>query len=306
MLAQKVSPWSQACCRLPAMGATLTHAPGADSDLVDQGSCAGEPYDQRGHAGDVVVPIRAFDDPGISNKDDGCDIGAVELGATQVPVSVDLTVFLEGPYENELMSTQLNTSGALPLTQPYNTAPWNYGGTETVVGPPAKMVDWVLASLFFGGTEDPGGPILISSRALYVEGKGIVSEPLAAEPVFVWPGWYYVGLDHRNHLGVLSAKPVYLKWGETAVYNFVEAGAAYTSGPPPQKDLSGGFFGMFAGDANADGDVQALDFNDFIAQTTSGASGYQSADFNLDGNVQALDFNLYIANTLSGAASQVP
>jgi hypothetical protein len=63
---------------------------------------------------------------------------------------------------------------------------------------------------------------------------------------------------------------------------------------------------MFAADANADGDVQALDFNAYIAQTTSGATGYQTADFNLDGSVQALDFNVYLLNTLRGASSQVP
>ena len=63
---------------------------------------------------------------------------------------------------------------------------------------------------------------------------------------------------------------------------------------------------LSAGDCIADGVIQELDFDAYVAQTSSGASGYQTADFNLNGMVEALDFNLYIASTLVGAAGQVP
>ena len=35
----------------------------------------------------------------------------------------------------------------IPLTQPYNGAPWNYTGTESVATIPAGVVDWVLPEL---------------------------------------------------------------------------------------------------------------------------------------------------------------
>jgi hypothetical protein len=57
----------------------------------------------------------------------------------------DLKVFLEGPFAGTGMNTVLYQSGHLPLTQPYNTAPWNYAGTENVaIIPSADVVDWVL------------------------------------------------------------------------------------------------------------------------------------------------------------------
>jgi hypothetical protein len=74
----------------------------------------------------------------------------------------------------------------------------------------------------------------------------------------------------------------------------------------PMKVLPDGKTALFAGDANVDAQIQALDFNAFLASTVSGVTGYEQADFNLDGEVQALDFNLYLANTLVGASSQVP
>ena len=52
-------------------GPTETHAPLPASPVIDAGSCPGQTHDQRG------LP-RPVDDPGASNVDDGCDIGAVE------------------------------------------------------------------------------------------------------------------------------------------------------------------------------------------------------------------------------------
>ena len=59
---------------------------------------------------------------------------------------LDLKVFLEGPFYYVLMIPYLNYAGYLPLTQPYNTAPWNYTGTESVATiPNYDIVDWISA-----------------------------------------------------------------------------------------------------------------------------------------------------------------
>ena len=64
----------------------------------------------------------------------------------QTPVlDLDLTVFLEGPFNGTTMKTDLTGLTDFPLNQPYNTAPWNYTGTESVVSLPALAVDWVLS-----------------------------------------------------------------------------------------------------------------------------------------------------------------
>jgi len=58
-------------------GPTPTHRPLADSPVVDQGSCPGELADQRGFS-DPTSGLRPVDDPEVADRDDGCDIGAVE------------------------------------------------------------------------------------------------------------------------------------------------------------------------------------------------------------------------------------
>lgn len=65
-------------------GPTPTHRPAADSPLVDQGSCPGEIADQRGFS-DPGTGLRPVDDPEVADRDDGCDIGAVERGADPPP-----------------------------------------------------------------------------------------------------------------------------------------------------------------------------------------------------------------------------
>lgn len=67
---------------------------GATSQLVDFGSCPDVIDDQRGF-GDETAVLRRFDLPEVSNPPggDGCDIGAVEVGADP---RVDPTLFADG------------------------------------------------------------------------------------------------------------------------------------------------------------------------------------------------------------------
>jgi CSLREA domain-containing protein len=62
-------------------GPTWTHEPLPGSPLVDQGGCVGEAKDQRGFFR-LETGLRVVDEPGVANFAAGCDIGAVELGAT--------------------------------------------------------------------------------------------------------------------------------------------------------------------------------------------------------------------------------
>ena len=61
-------------------------------------------------------------------------------------INVNLKAFFEGPFNGAEMTTSLNS--LLPLNQPYNTAPWDYSGTESIASVPnANVVDWVLVEL---------------------------------------------------------------------------------------------------------------------------------------------------------------
>ena len=55
-----------------------------------------------------------------------------EVWSFATSFQINLKVFLEGPFNVSDMNVDLNNGGLLPLSQPYNTSPWNYTGNESV------------------------------------------------------------------------------------------------------------------------------------------------------------------------------
>lgn len=212
---------------------------------------------------------------------------------------------LQGVFHllSESMFTSLRDDGLLPLTQPYHSAPWSYEGEEAVTTMPAGVVDWVLLEARSG---TPGSSMDIIARvAGLLKADGTVTGPdgigLAAFSDLP-DGSYYVVLRHRNHIDIMSAEPVSIVGGIPSWDFRTAATRAY--GADAQADLGNGYFGLYAGDANADGQVTAPDFNLFLQQTQQGGWGYLGADLNLDGQVTAPDFNLILQNTTRGAATR--
>ena len=91
--------------------------------------------------------------PGSNSQ--GFDIGAdnniyVVGGQTgrivqETHTILNLKAYLGGPYSGAEIATLLNSTGNLPLDQPYNAAPWFYTGNESVTSiPNANVVDWIL------------------------------------------------------------------------------------------------------------------------------------------------------------------
>lgn len=232
----------------------------------------------------------------------------------------DVNAFLEGPYVGGSMPAGISSD--IPTSHPFAGSPWNYGGSESVPatdtspsnGTPdffdnnSDIVDWVFVQLRTG-TPSPGPMTVIAERAGFIKSDGSIvdidgSSALAFSGV---PGGhYYVVVDHRNHLRAMSASAL-ASVSSTITHDFTTALAqAYTGGGTAMKSLSGGKFGLFAADGNADDLVTAPDFNLWNSATTAGATGYEASDYNLDGIVTAPDFNLWNANTTSGATAQVP
>ena len=102
-------------------------------------------------------------------------------------------------------------------------------------------------------------------------------------------GSYYVAIKNRNHLETWSAAPVSFA-GSTISYNFTDAAArAYGSN---QKEVLPNTFGLYAGDANQDGAINADDSDNAANQASLFATGYIPQDINGDGSVDALDLIL--------------
>ena len=218
---------------------------------------------------------------------------------------VELTAYLEGPYNGSDMNTDLNVAGNLPLNQPFNMSPWNYAGDENVASiPNANIVDWVLmeARNAVDAPSATAGTIIFRKAAFILNDGSIVDLDGVSNIEFKVhvDSNNFVVLNHRNHLGILSANDLsYSGW--KYIYDFtLGSDQAHNSG---QKDLGSGIYGLIGGDANSDGEVNTADKTVWHGQ--AGTSGYKSADLNMNGQADNPDKNnLWLYNINS--QSQVP
>ncbi|MCD4791319.1 MAG: hypothetical protein K8R37_15095, partial [Bacteroidales bacterium] len=223
-------------------------------------------------------------------------------------ISVSLKAMMEGPFAGTQMNTSLNTSGFIPLDQPFNTTPWNYSGTETVPAiPNANIVDWVLVELreTTGGasTATPGTKIGQQAAFILKTGDivGLDGISLLRFDLSITNNLFAV-IWHRNHIPVISANPV-TETGGVYIYDFTtNAGQAY--GTDSQNEVTTGVWGMISGDANSDGQVTTDDKTN-VWETAAGTSEYLNSDLNLDGQVDNQDKDDYWLPNL-GKGTEVP
>jgi predicted outer membrane repeat protein len=253
--------------------------------------------------GTVYYAATAFDHSGNESPYSNTIYFTITSG-----ISLDVKVYLEGPYEGPLMGTQLNSSGYLPLSQPYNTLPWGYNGTEAVSSiPNADVVDWILVELRDAPTAAQATPAaMIARQAGFLLRDGHIrttdGSNLLTFNVTITSNLFVV-IWHRNHLNVMSATPVPGSGGVYA-YDFSSAAGQAYSGSNGHKQIAAGLWGMFGGDGNGNGQINNADKLD-VWRPQSGSSGYKTGDFDLNGQVNNID-KVDVWKPNSGAGSQVP
>jgi len=226
--------------------------------------------------------------------------------AIQLAITVELEAFLEGPFNGTDMDMDLNTAGVLPLSQPFNTAPWNYPGTESVVTIPANTVDWVLIEIRDATDAASATPATVIERqAAFVLNDGTIrtidgtTNPEFSSSV---TQNLFVVLYHRNHLAVMSASAL-TESGGVYPYNFTTGEAQAYGGANGHKEIGTGIWGMIGGDTDASGTIEVADKTAWAGQ--AGTTGYKSGDLNMNTQVDNTDKNdVYVGN--SGSSSQVP
>ena len=205
-------------------------------------------------------------------------------------IYIDLTAFLEGPFNGTQMNTALNNLSMIPLTQPYNAAPWNYAGTESVAAiPNNQVVDWVLIE----GRDAPSAAVANASttfarQAAFVLADGSVVGLDGSSPIqfnYSITNQLFVVVFHRNHLAIMSANALNDAGGIFS-YDFTTAiNKAYLSG---QKAINGKAE-LFGGDVDASGIVN--DADKAMWSSLAGAKAYLSSDVNMDAQVDNKDKN---------------
>lgn len=220
-------------------------------------------------------------------------------------VSLNIKVMLEGAYNTTSlkMNDGLRAGGLLPATEPYTSLGFthlNGGGREsalpsafTTTGDNA-VVDWIFVQL-----RDKNNPatVLYTISGLVQKDGDVVGMDGVSYLNFsqVPPDNYYVAVRHRNHLGFRTGNAIALSSATTTLNFTNNTVTLYGSGiGNPLKNISGVYV-MYAGDANRDGVINAVDRNANWRPQNGGTYNYltSTADFNLDGTVNAVDRNAY-------------
>lgn len=238
-------------------------------------------------------------------------------------VDVQLTIFLEGALADlnsggylKSMRTNLNTdlgmlpgqtpvstiAPATPAGQPYAVAPWLYAGTEganwtdsdyidiaTEYG--VKVVDWVLLTF---RTTIMAASNFKKTAALLME-DGTIVFPQGCPLTAADPTSFYVLVEHRNHIGALTATPVTVV-NRVAAYDFTIANSYGGNG---QKEVESGVWALFAGEGEQS-NLQGYDVNGDDKATWSGENGnfgiYDAGDYNMNGDINGADKNYWSLN----------
>jgi len=262
-------------------------------------------------------------DPCIPFNSDICTEVDVSDLENKTEISFDLKVILEGPYDvyNDEMSKRLNERGYLPgqkpwtffgsstpAGHPYSGSPWNYRGREGAsfdatiegldrfAGYDSDVVDWVLLSLRTNTKRDT--EVYRTAALLHTNGSIHVVD--AYEFKNLDQRGYYIVIEHRNHMAVMSTKQVLSANGRIS-YDFTNADSYNIGLGQGQKELANGAYGMIAGNPETtEGTASYTDVNirdlTAIALDQGENSGYFQCDLDLDGDVNTRDKSICLSN----------
>jgi uncharacterized repeat protein (TIGR01451 family) len=230
----------------------------------------------------------------------------------------DLRLLPGQTYNDFFLGTQYTLPG-----QPYNTAPWSYAGNEgdafdsmgdlnfADADYPSTVVDWVLVSL--RDTPDgANGPICQAAALLHSDGRVEFVGEFACCDVDLDESYYLV-IEHRNHLIVMSHEPVPITNGKI-VYDF-RAQQSYIDDPfmfgtfSGQKEIQSGVFVMLGGNGNQKLSIQSdtdINFDDrtFWESENGIIAKYRNGDYNLNGDTNFNDRRTWELN--NGKFTSVP
>lgn len=239
-----------------------------------------------------------------------------------VCAQLNVQVYLEGTFDYDagIMNKKLNELGYLPGQQPttflgqateaghpYDQQPWFMGSTtgatfesrsiaENNLYYPDDVVDWVLVSL--RSTESIEYETCTRAGMLHQDGTISFDENdcCLVDPTRE----YYVVIEHRNHLIVMTprAMPVI---DREITFDFRANNSFVRLVGSGQKEISPGVFAMYA--ANGDQytssisstDINVGDLSEWLKENGDHSS-YYLQDYNLNGDANVQDKGIYLEN----------
>lgn len=202
-------------------------------------------------------------------------------GSVKEGIEVSLKVFLEGFYN--VANGEMNKTKDIDATQ------------NIIDRFPLDVVDLINVELHTpGGYGTPAKTI----ENVELQKDGSVNFKLPAEG-----GNYYITIRHRNHLETVSASPVSFSSYQVNYDFTIAASRAFGNN---LRQLAVGVYGIYAGDLNQDGFINALDAGQTSSAVTTGLTGFRVQDVNGDGFVNALDAGRLSTNVTNGRQRIIP
>ena len=212
-------------------------------------------------------------------------------------IALSVKAFLQGAAlnpntgEETLMRDDLRVGGYVPTTSPYTDAltcvstVFDDGGTLGTGAKDDNIVDWVWVEL----RDETDNTIIIDSQSGLLQRDGdVVGVDGISSLKFSQPAESYnVSVNHRSHLGVMSASAIALSGANTVVD--LSANSSSVLGTTNAVVNMGGFFALVAGDFDENNQIQNTDINSVILLL--GGSGYSKADADMNGQIQNTDIN---------------
>ena len=263
-------------------------------------------------------------EPGNQHVKSEEDDDSITIGINQTKcVQVNARVLLEGAYMkgDGKMHNILYQNGYLPGQnpqtffgkrevpgQPYYDIPWEYCGEEgdsydalvdgadDFAGYPDNAVDWVLVSLRLERSSETvvcrkSALVMDDGEVLFVEGFDCCGFSDGEE--------YYIVVEHRNHLPIMSPRKVGIVNG-TMSFDFTAENSFIALLGSGQNEVNPGVWAMIAGNGEQmdyveSGDVNVNDLSKWSSEEGEN-SGYYFTDFDLNGDVNVQDKGVILRN----------
>ncbi|MFD0861109.1 reprolysin-like metallopeptidase [Sungkyunkwania multivorans] len=222
-----------------------------------------------------TVPNPGQEDANTNGIGDACETAVV---------AVD--IYLEGATKNSgdaLMTDDLRA--ILPTATPYTDGATCNASVFAVTGNDA-IVDWVWVELRSASDNS----LLIDAKSALVQRDGDVVDTDGVSPVTFdqTADNYFVVVNHRNHIPVMSATTQFLYATSTDV-DLASASSSVVGNANALILTATGKYAMFSGDYDGNGQAQNTDVSGL--RPLLGTAGYDAADLDMNGQVQLTDIN---------------